>query len=137
MLSFSVRLFGFSSRLPCWDLSARCFSFDGFSLRMISTRKLQRSNHAMERTRTRRGSTLALASLFPGKPRAPSVPLAHLVLVRPMKLYTEMQVFVASFLGSPVAGGILMAHNASAVGAKREARRYLFISAAATTAFLL
>jgi succinate dehydrogenase/fumarate reductase cytochrome b subunit len=54
-----------------------------------------------------------------------------------MKLYTEMQVFVASFLGSPVAGGILMAHNASAVGAKREARRYLFITAAATAALLV
>jgi hypothetical protein len=54
-----------------------------------------------------------------------------------MKLYTEMQVFVASFLGSPVAGGILMAHNASAVGAKREARRHLFITAAATAALLV
>ena len=29
-----------------------------------------------------------------------------------------------------------MAHNASAVGAKREARRYLFITAAATVALL-
>jgi hypothetical protein len=54
-----------------------------------------------------------------------------------MKLYTEMQVFVASFLGSPVAGGILMAHNASAVGERREARRHLFITAAATAALLV
>jgi len=54
-----------------------------------------------------------------------------------MKLYTEMQVFVASFLGSPVAGGILMAHNARAVGAKRQAPRYLVITAAATAALLV
>ena len=54
-----------------------------------------------------------------------------------MKLYTEMQVFVASFLGSPLAGGILMARNASVVGAKREAHHYLFITAAATAALLV
>ena len=42
------------------------------------------SNQAMERTGTHRRSTLALASTLPCKPRTPSVPVAHLILVRPM-----------------------------------------------------
>jgi ABC-type Na+ efflux pump permease subunit len=55
----------------------------------------------------------------------------------PVKLYTETQVAVASGVGSPLAGGILMAHNASAVGDKRDARHYLFITAAATALLLV
>ena len=54
-----------------------------------------------------------------------------------MKLYTETQVAIASGVGSPLAGGILMAHNASAVGAKSDARRYLFITVAATAVLLV
>lgn len=54
-----------------------------------------------------------------------------------MKLYTETQVAVASGVGSPLAGGILMAHNASALGGKRDARRYLFITASTTAALLV
>jgi hypothetical protein len=54
-----------------------------------------------------------------------------------MKLCTETQVAVASGVGSPLAGGILMAHNANAVGAKGDARRYVFITTAATAALLL
>lgn len=54
-----------------------------------------------------------------------------------MKLYTETQVAVASGLGSPLAGGILMARNASVVGAKGDARRYLLTTAAATVALLV
>ena len=48
-----------------------------------------------------------------------------------MKLFTQKQVAVASFLGSPVAGGLLMAHNANATGQKNK-NRYLYISVAAT-----
>ena len=51
-----------------------------------------------------------------------------------MKLFTEKQVSVAAFLGSPVAGGLLMAHNANATGQKNK-ERYLYISIA-TTALL-
>jgi len=48
-----------------------------------------------------------------------------------MKLFTQKQVTVASFLGTPVAGGLLMAHNANATGQKNK-DRYLYISVAAT-----
>jgi hypothetical protein len=41
------------------------------------------SNHAMERTATRRAFTFTVAATFRFDPRALSVAVAHLVLVRP------------------------------------------------------
>ena len=52
-----------------------------------------------------------------------------------MKLFTQKQVTVASFLGSPVAGGLLMSHNAGATGQNNQTR-YLYISAFATVLLL-
>ncbi len=54
-----------------------------------------------------------------------------------MKLYTQMQVCVASYFGSPLSGGILMAHNANAVGQEKVAGKYLRITAAATVALMV
>ena len=54
-----------------------------------------------------------------------------------MKIYTEMQVATATFLGSPVAGGILMAHNARAIGQEKEKRKYLLVTAIASIALLV
>src|SRR5437016_4668770 len=53
-----------------------------------------------------------------------------------MKLYTEIQVAVASFLGSPIAGGILMARNESVAGRRSGGRRFLVLSVAATCALV-
>lgn len=54
-----------------------------------------------------------------------------------MKLYSEMQVAVATFLGSPLAGGILMSHNAKVAGQEKEKKTYLFITSAASVALLV
>jgi len=49
-----------------------------------------------------------------------------------MQFYTEMQVGVGSFLGSPLAGGILMSRNAKVAGDLSHARRIIVISILAT-----
>lgn len=54
-----------------------------------------------------------------------------------MKLYSEMQVAIATFLGSPLAGGILMSHNAKAAGQEREKKNYLFLTSVATVGILV
>lgn len=54
-----------------------------------------------------------------------------------MKLYSEMQVAVATFLGSPLAGGILMSHNAKVAGQEKEKKNYLIITSAASVALLV
>ncbi len=51
-----------------------------------------------------------------------------------MKLYTENQVATATFLGSPIAGGILMARNAKRVGQKGGTLKFIGITVAATVA---
>ena len=54
-----------------------------------------------------------------------------------MKIYTARQVSFATFLASPIAGGLLMAHNARAVGQSRQAYRYLGITMTATILVIL
>ena len=53
-----------------------------------------------------------------------------------MKLYTERQVQLASFLGTPVAGGILMARNAERSGQEGGRKKYIAISVVATAGLL-
>ncbi len=52
-----------------------------------------------------------------------------------MQFYTEMQVGVGSFLGSPLAGGILMSRNAKVAGDPSH-RRIMIVSILATAAIL-
>ena len=54
-----------------------------------------------------------------------------------MKFYTQMQVAIATFLGSPIAGGILMAHNAKTAGLGNEQRVYLGVTAVVTALLLV
>jgi hypothetical protein len=54
-----------------------------------------------------------------------------------MKLYSQRQVIVAAFLGSPLAGGILMAHNSRASGQGKEGRMILGITTAVSIVILL
>jgi hypothetical protein len=53
-----------------------------------------------------------------------------------LKIFTENQVRVATFLGSPLAGGILMAHNAKVCDQRRAPIWFLVISACATALFI-
>lgn len=54
------------------------------------------------------------------------------------KLYSKSQVGVATFLGSPIAGAILMSQNLKALNQYEEAKRYLLIGFISTaTLFLL
>ncbi|OIR01845.1 hypothetical protein GALL_161470 [mine drainage metagenome] len=52
-----------------------------------------------------------------------------------MKIYKPTQIALATFLGSPIAGGALMAHNAKEVG--KDGIRYWVISIGITATVLL
>jgi tetratricopeptide (TPR) repeat protein len=48
-----------------------------------------------------------------------------------------MQVCVTSVLGSPITGGVLLAHNAKAVGQLKNAKKYLWTSIVATIVMII
>jgi len=54
-----------------------------------------------------------------------------------MKIYSDKQVSLATFLASPIAGGILMAHNERAIGRREMAWYYICITIAATVVLIL
>jgi Flp pilus assembly protein TadB len=54
-----------------------------------------------------------------------------------MKFYSETQVKLATFLGSPLAGGFLMAQNERNAGQSKRANRLFVISVAATLVLFL